>query len=1076
MNERYRWENLEIIQENKEDGHAIAFAYDEVEDATSFRDSKRKFSLNGEWKFYYQTGVNLPDDFKNPEYDDSTWDRIRVPSVWQLEGYGSPYYYAFSYPQAIDTDKRKIPHISHELQEYGIYRRSFELPADYMEEEIFLHFGAAKAALELYVNGQYVGYSQGSMTPHEFDVTKYVQKGVNQITAVVWRYSDGTYLEDQDMWFFSGIYREVYLYTEPKITVRDFFLKADFDSAMCDAKANLSVQICNWVDGNGDRLNLEGVKVQASIPELGIEFQGKESENSERYRFLQKENAREISMSAHVKNPEKWSHESPKLYTVLIQWEVADKKYCKAFRFGFRKVEIVGNVLYLNGKRLVIHGVNRHDFDPDCGWAVPHERYVQDIRIMKQLNINSIRTSHYPNDPQLYELCDEYGILVMDETDLESHGARRILPMSDSRWTRACVDRIQRMILRDRNHASVIFWSLGNEAGRGDNFAIMRKEAEKLDRTRPFHYEGEHNKSCTDVISRMYPNEKEFKQMCEKKPIKNFAAFIANSLAADNKDIIASMYEEMPVLLCEYAHCMGNSLGNFAEYTEAFEQYEHMCGGYIWDFVDQAIRRKDENGVKWLYGTDFDETYSPAGFHKKNGKGNDGEFCANGIVAADRTLHPAAYEVKKCYQPLGVEMVDVENGKYRILNKQMFTKMDQDYRLEWKLEADGQLLEAGEIGDDVLTQIDPLGNTEVSIVSASYQNHKLDDYKNSELTITFQWIWKRDTRWSKCGDIQACEQFIIRSRQQNQCDYDNQAEPKSGNDSLLIKRTKDKIGVAGKNFKYVFEHGLLQSIRVNEREYMLEPMRLNLSRALTDNDIGVAHFVPALAGTVPARKWLDNESKIQLIQAQADVQEEGIVITAKWKHPLCKRLVVRYTVKTSGVIEVNMEVCSKKVEMIRVGMQCMLAEGFNEVQWYGRGPWECYPDRKTSALVGSYESTVEALEHPYMRPQENGTRCDVQSLIIKNNQNEQITITDLSGRGMLFSAWNYRKEELEQATHQHLLQRQPFTLLNIDGEMCGVGGDLPGMASLHQDYVMKAREVHRAHFQIKFSDKCKVLG
>ena len=298
---------------------------------------------------------------------------------------------------------------------------------------------------------------------------------------------------------------------------------------------------------------------------------------------------------------------------------------------------------------------------------------MQDIKILKQLNINAVRTSHYPNDPYFYELCDEYGILLMDEADLESHGVRRILPTSDRKWKNSCVDRVERMILRDRNHPSILFWSLGNEAGEGENFVKMRERAEKLDDTRLFHYEGMYDKRCTDLLSRMYPNESEFEKLCKKQKIKNWSAFIANSLAADDKDIDCQMYEEMPVVLCEYAHCMGNSLGNFKEYTDAFEQYPHMCGGFIWDFVDQSIHKREDGTECWLYGSDFDEKESPYGFRKKNAKGNDGAFCANGIVAADRTLHPAAYEVRKCYQMLLIAVESIQDRSFRICNRQMFT-------------------------------------------------------------------------------------------------------------------------------------------------------------------------------------------------------------------------------------------------------------------------------------------------------------------------------------------------------------------------------------------------------------------
>ena len=387
-------------------------------------------------------GTDLPENFAEKELNDTNWNIIIVPSVWQLEGYGKPYYYSSSYPQAINTKKKNIPQISHELQEYGIYRRTFSVPEHFKGKEIFLHFGAAKAALEVYVNGKYVGYSQGSMTPHEFDITDYIEDGENQVTAVVWRYSDGTYLEDQDMWFFSGIYREVYLYAEPKVTIRDFYMRADLDKSYRDAETILFIELESWnmpeiLKNHGEEVK---VHVKASIHERN-EVLG---ETDISLNTFQQSEGKMIKVQFNhcVENPQKWSHEQPDLYTILLEWE-------------------------MDGKRLIIHGVNRHDFDPDHGWAVPKERYLQDIKILKQLNINAVRTSHYPNDPYFYELCDEYGILLMDEADLESHGVRRILPTSDRKWKNSCVDRVERMILRDRNHPSILFWSLGNEAGYG---------------------------------------------------------------------------------------------------------------------------------------------------------------------------------------------------------------------------------------------------------------------------------------------------------------------------------------------------------------------------------------------------------------------------------------------------------------------------------------------------------------------------------------------------------------------------------------------------------------------------------
>lgn len=1051
-----KWENLSILEENKEKGHAIAFTYEKKENACKRMNPDSKYTLNGEWKFYHQTGIELPQNFQEKDCDDIQWDKIVVPGVWQLQGYGMPYYYSSSYPQAIDTNKKRIPHISHELQEYGIYRRTFQVPENFKNQEIFLHFGAAKAALEVYINGKYVGYSQGSMTPHEFDVTSYLEEGENQITAVVWRYSDGTYLEDQDMWFFSGIYREVYLYAEPKVTVRDFYMKADLDKQYCDANVSLSLMIKHWNTSETKTADVGKVWVKATIIE-SQEIIG-ETEISLNSSTKNSAELQEIKLEHLIKNPLKWSHEQPNLYTILIEWEVDQKRYYKSFRFGFRKIEIDENILKLNGKRLIVRGVNRHDFDPDYGWTVPKERYQQDIKILKQLNINAVRTSHYPNDPYFYELCDEYGILLMDEAEVESHGVRRILPTSDKRWTKACCDRVERMILRDRNHPSIVFWSLGNEAGRGENFVKMRQSAEHLDRTRIFHYEGMYDRRCTDLLSRMYPKEEEFKKLCRKQKIKNWSAFISNSLAADVKDIDCSMYKDMPVILCEYAHCMGNSLGNFKEYTDAFEQYSHMCGGFIWDFVDQSIHKRVDGVDQWLYGSDFNEEYSPYGFRKKNGKGNDGAFCANGIVAADRRLHPAAYEVKKCYQTLSLEMESVEKNKYRICNKQMFKGL-QDYELHWKIKMRGKVLAQGEVERELLDSIQPQTSKVITI-----QNEMTDAE-----TLTFQWRLKKDVKWAEKGTIVAYDQFVL-NHSAKTMDTEHRMEDRSKKmeEGLSVTETEQTISIKGDTFSYVLKDGLICSARIREKEMLLEPIRPNFSRAMTDNDIDTAHFVPMMMNSTTGKKWQLTEEKLACKKSViVQKQKEKISIRTNWKHPLCKALMIEYSFYENGEVEIKMAGVSKKIDFVRMGMTITLPDTFHEISWYGRGPWECYPDRKTAALIDWYSADIEELEHRYMRPQENGTRCEVENLEVSSDR-EKLCVTSLQKKGILFSAWHYSKKKLEETSHSHLLQKETITTLNIDGAMCGVGGDLPGMLCLHKKYRLLAGMKQTAHFKLKF--------
>ena len=579
----YFWEDPAAFAENKERGHVIALPYSSPEAAAKRAETPFKLSLNGTWKFFWKKGVpELPKKFTYAGFDDSGWEDITVPGCHQFQkDYTKPWYYANSYPNAIGVSKSKIPSINHDDQEVAVHRRSFEIPESWNGREIFLHFGAAKSGLEVFVNGLRVGYSQGAFTPHEFNVTDFVRVGVNHITAITYRYTTGSYLEDQDMWNFSGIYRDVYLFAEPKQTLRDVFVTTELINDYADAKLTVDAVIRDYADGaNSVRfeaylLDAEGNAVEIGKTEL---VTGAHCDNK-------------VVFQKMIKAPHLWSSEKPYLYTVLFKTECDGAATFKAIRIGFRQVEIKGEKILVNGKPLLIRGTNRHEFSPDTGWTVTREMREKDLILMKRANINSIRTSHYPNDPEFYDLCDEYGFWVMDECDLETHGVRRKgVPGDNPVWTAAVVDRMERMVLRDRNHACVFMWSLGNEAGDGSNFLKMKEAALALDKTRQFHYEGDFDFTKSDVISRMYPVESLVEKLGKKEEVTiTWFDNIANALAADSKPIPASAYSK-PVVFCEYAHAMENSLGNFQEYMDAFEKYDNLCGGYIWDFVDQAIR------------------------------------------------------------------------------------------------------------------------------------------------------------------------------------------------------------------------------------------------------------------------------------------------------------------------------------------------------------------------------------------------------------------------------------------------------------------------------------------------------
>lgn len=1024
------WEDLSVIARNKEEGHAFAFGYGSAEAALGREESPWRQSIGGEWKFLWVRGPEVPAGVTEPGFDDSGWDAIHVPGVWQLQGYGEPYYYSSSYPQAIGTNPRRIPEISHGLQEIGVYRRTFTLPEQFAGQEVFLCFGAAKAALQVFLNGAEAGYSQGSMTPHEFRATPYLKEGENQITAIVWRYSDGTYLEDQDMWFFSGIYRDVFLYAEPKACVRDYYLRADLDETLTKASVCLLLRLGRY-DQTGS------LRVRAEIPALGLLLGEAEAGPGEE----------ELHFAAEAVNPLLWSHETPNLYDVLLTITCDAATRYKAFRFGFRKIEIRQNRLYLNHQPLKLRGVNRHDYDPDTGWALPTERYHEDLRIMKRNNINAVRTSHYPNDPRFYDLCDEYGLLVMDENDLETHGVRNHVPTGDPRWTEACVDRMRRMVLRDRNHACVTIWSLGNEAGTGENFAAMRQAAEALDGTRCFHYEGEVDPRSSDFISRMYPDQKMFQRLCKQEPFR----FGANVGLPSKKhfDVTKERYARMPVVLCEYAHCMENSLGNMKEHVEALERYDHLCGGFIWDFVDQAIHKTDADGERWLHGADYMERYDPKnGLIRRSAVGGSRYFCANGIVAANRTPHPAANEVKKCYQVLRVLAVDAQSGTFRIENRQMFCDLSA-YRLVWSLEEDGAVVRSGEVPTEQFIRTPPGGSAGLTL--------PVQPWGAGLVTLTFRWLQRDATRWAEAGFEQAFDQFVLHEREP-----DGVALAQG---ELELTESDGCFAVCGEGFSIRFERGALVSFVRDGKEHLAEPLLPNYYRAMTDNDRGFSNFVPFLRPLLSESGWKRVQGRMRA-SMRAVRTEEGVCVSVLWHHPYLRQAETCYLVRADGSVELTHSAVSRRKKPIRVGVQCTLAAGLKRAEWLGRGPGENYLDRKSGSPLGLYQREIEEMEHPYMRPQENGARCDVEKLALTGG-GRRVAVERLSD-SLQFSVWHYTQRALDEAEHQHELKRKAETTLSLDGAMRGVGGDLPGLLVLHPQYELKARMAYRLHVLLRF--------
>ena len=1003
-NYKYDWENPYVFKRNKEDGHVIAFTYDSEQDALTRTEPKRRLSLNGEWKFHWQRGIdNCPEDFYKPDFDASFWRSIKVPSVWQTEDTGSyPYYYASTFCRALSRSKKKIPSIDYNMQEIGIYIRSFTLPKRFDGMELFLHFGAAKSAIEVYVNGEYVGYSQGSMTPHEFNVTRFVNAGENKIAVKVYRFSDACYLENQDMWLFCGLYRDVYIYGEPKMCVRDFFITTDFDKEYKDSKTDLEILIKNYGGAQSACVKAEIIdndsKILLGEEELEISGDAK------------------VNFSTLVPSPHKWSAEDPYLYKLLITLTVSGQSVYKCIRFGFKKVKIIGEKILFNGKPLMIRGTNRHDFDPDHGWAVPKERFYEDLKLMKRCNINSIRTSHYPDDPFFYELCDEYGFYVMDECDMETHGVRRKgVPGDNPMWTGAVVDRMERMVLRDRNHACVFMWSLGNEAGDGSNFMEMKKAALKLDTTRQFHYEGDFDFTKSDVISRMYPLEDIVNKLGNREEITiSLYDNIANQLAADSKPIKKEAYCR-PVMFCEYAHAMENSLGNFQEYMDAFEKYDNMCGGYIWDFVDQSIRQKTPEGDRWLYGTDF-EKFEPGRYtHIPNTTamtGSNTYFCANGIVAADRKPHPSYYEVKKVYSEIKVKEKDIAKGEFVLYNKHLFTDLS-DFEIKWSLQAEGVEVQNGTLENITCS---PLSEIEIKL------DYDLSSLPEKECVLIISYLNKNEHPWCEKGYEQSFDQFILKP------DTKGKEIIPSGN--LQYVKSNGGVFVKGDGFTLKVQDGKIASYTLSGKEILRSPVTPNYFRAVVDNDLSNTNFVPPLIPLHPYFNWQratnSATGKVTNVTKNANGQVE---IDISWSVKLFSNTTTKIIVNFDGSFALTHTGTPKMINLLRFGAMFGILREYDSVKWYGRGPQETYCDRKTGAKITMHE--IEGVDTP-----------------------------------ICFSAHHYTQDELQLAKHIHEVPDRDATFVSIDLDQMGVGGDMPGDAHVREPYIMHPNKEYTYTFKV----------
>ena len=978
---KYCYKNKKISSLNSLLQKGAGFSIDE-------KGTEKVVSLNGVWDFkFYDSVTEYSPDTK---YD----SEIKVPSNWQIEGFGIPIYTNVHYPYAIGTNPLTLPKIKDKINPCGVYHRKFNV--DSLDGNVVLNF-AANSCAEVYVNDKFVGYSDDTFDYQRYDITDFLQIGENDLKIIVVQYSIGSYLEDQDMWRLSGIYRDVLLEFNPKTQIEDIYVRSEIDNAFKGAIFKLDCEV------SASRTVFEGGKIKYVLADAD----GKTvAENVADVIRLEDGGTTYKAMMSNLEEVKLWSTENPYLYKLTVSLvdnddRVVDKR---VLDFGFRKIEIVKKTaehdphILLNGKPLLIRGVNRHEFHPFYGHAVPYELTEQDLKLCLENNIDSVRTCHYPNSRGFYKLCDRMGIMVMSENNLETHGLARFVPRSSKFWTEKCCGRMQKMIYANRNHPSILFWSLGNESGNGGAFAKIKKSGQALDNTRPFHYECDAHVKVTDIMSEMYTTEGRMAEIGQNK-LHNHSRALWH---LTGYTLFPNMYKDKPFIQCEYAHAMGNSLGNFVDYWNDFKKYERLCGGYIWDFADQSIAASRADGkIEWRYGGDFKD------------KPNDGNFAFNGIFRADRSPNPSLYEVKKCYQKIQFALL---GNKIEITNEMSFTDASK-YGLRLCLVENGVIAATKEMP---MPTIEPLKS---SLIENPFKAEKADTMLNC-----YAYLLKDDGVLKK-GHIIAEEQLVLTPYKEKEFKLDKN----------LISGEKE-YSVVGGGIKVVASKKNGVKLIADEIETAVTP---NFWRAPTDNDFvpHIGNFLKNFIGVYYYKK-AQNKMKLKSVKSV-----DGQLIL-KYHMPHITGFKVTISGSEEGV-RFGLKVHNHGFGLPRFGFRFKLDKSFDNVKFVGRGKAENYCDRKTSQFVGTYEGKAEEFIHEYLYPQENGNHTDVRSLELSDGKNK-LSVTALT-KPFEFTASPYSIEQLEKAKHQHELEREETVDVCIDGGQRGVGGDVPAFAcTLHK--------------------------
>ncbi len=1012
------WDNSpDIYQVNRMTPRAVSIPYNTMEEAKSAdrRSSPRYLSLSGTWKFHLVDNPSLRHStFHRNDFDASSWDDIGVPGSWQMQGYDYPIYTNTIYPWT-GYEQPSPPQAPTVYNPVGHYRRDFLLPEGWDSEQVYLQFEGVESAFYVWVNGEYVGYGEDSFTDDIFDITDKVRSGRNNISVQVFRWCDGSWLEDQDFIRLSGIFRDVYVFSTPEVHIQDFQIDAGLDASYTNGDLNASVWVRNYSSAAIDNyyvglhlFTLEGTEVQPSIRRQ-ISSLGSNGEEAR------------LDFDATVSSPSLWSAEKPNLYTLVITLEDSEGNLLetRSVRIGFREVELKRDsqnrtVFYVNNKPVKLKGVNRHEIDPDRGRVMTLDKMREDIFLMKRNNINAVRTSHYPNDSRWYDLCDQYGLYVVDEANVESHGVNGILPRNDDSWRGNCVDRLNNMIARDKNHPCIVMWSLGNEAGWGNVFASMRERAHALDPTRPVHYEGDN--ANADVTSHMY--------------------FDVNS-------VLTYSDNSKPYVLCEYAHAMGNSVGNLFKYVDAFYSNPRSCGGFIWDFVDQGLRRGSTDYFNFggLWGD----------------RPNEDNFCANGIVLPDRSPQPELYEVKHQYRNIIVDAVDPVNGQVTIENRHLFTNLDE-FDATWVLKENAKIIEHGSLTPSQLNIV-PLSAENVTVPF-----NKPSLRAGSEYWLEIDFTYKTSRPWAETGYSVAHEQIHI--------PFEVPRVPRvavSTLPDLLMSESEDQVIFTGDKFNMSFDKdkGRITDYTYDGIQLITNGPEPNFWRAALDNDWG---------NSMPERcsEWrYAGRDRVVANCAVSDISQFEKQISVDFNFPRAggSSMDVTYTFYGSGdvIVEYTLTPDGGMDEIPVVGMMFTLPGEFDRLTWYGRGWQENYCDRKLGSPIGEYEATVDQMYVPYMEVQQTGQRTDVRWASLTNDNG--IGLLAVGSPLMEINALFYTPEQLHETKYPWDLTKNDDITFRVDLREMGVGGDNSWGARPHTEFINDAGRTYNHMFRI-----CPITG